>query len=112
MDDQNIKNAKKAADLALLQNKAKDFQDRSVALQNKIFTGTYQGVTIVMKGSHDIIEVRIDQSFYETSGKGQMEIAIMRCLTNLNNAVNNEIQQLQQEMQRELAEFQKENGTY
>ncbi len=112
MDDQNIKNAKQAANLALLQSKAKEFQDRGVALQNKIFTGTYQGVTIVIKGSHEIIEVRIDQSFYETSAKGQMEIAIMRCLTNLNNAINNEINQLQQEMQMQLAEFQKENGTY
>ena len=112
MDDQNIKNAKKAADLALLQNKAKDFQDRSVALQNKIFTGTYQGVTIVMKGSHDIIEVRIDQSFYETSGKGQMEIAIMRCLTNLHNAIVTDVEQLQKDVQSQLMEIEKSNGAY
>ena len=69
MDDENIKKAKQAASMALLQSKAKEFQEKTIALQNKIYQGTVQGISITMKGSHEVIEVRIDQSFYETSGK-------------------------------------------
>lgn len=112
MDDENIKNAKQAANMAILQTKAKEFQDKSIALQNKIYRGTVQGISIAMKGSHDVIEIHIDQSYYETSGKGAMEIAILRCLTNLNNAINADFSQLQQDMQNQLMEFQKENGAY
>ena len=112
MDDQNIKNAKQAANLALLQSKAKEFQEKTIALQNKIYQGTVQGISITMKGSHEVIEVRIDQSFYETSGKGTMEIAIMRCLTNLHNAIVTDVEQLQKDVQSQLMEIEKSNGAY
>ena len=112
MDDENIKKAKQAASMALLQSKAQEFQEKTIALQNKIYQGTVQGISITMKGSHEVIEVRIDQSFYETSGKGTMEIAIMRCLTNLHNAIVTDVEQLQKDVQSQLMEIEKSNGAY
>ena len=50
MDDENMKNAKRAADMVMLQNKARDFQDKMTALSNKEYQGRYQGIEIKMKG--------------------------------------------------------------
>lgn len=112
MDDENVKNAKQAADMALLQTKAKEFQDKANAQQNKIYQGTFQGITIAMKGSHEVIEVRIDQSFYETSGKGPMEIAILRCLTNLNHAIDEDVKAIQEELQTQINILRQNHGSY
>lgn len=114
MEDENIKRAKAATNFAMLQDKAKEFQDKSDALQNKVYQGTVQGVTIVMRGSHEVLEVKLDQNFYEISGKEGMEIAILRCLTNINNAIKLDQVQLQKEMQNELMALQRSanDGNY
>ena len=112
-EDENIKKSKQAVDLLMLQNKAKEFQERSNNLLNKNYQGRVQGVTITMKGNHDIGEIHIDQSFYETAGKGELEIAFIKCLSNLNTAINNEQQELQNELQKEIIMMQqKQNEEY
>ncbi len=107
-DDQT----KKAANLAAIQDKAREFQALSSELSNKTYQGFSQGISITMKGNHDVISVHIDQGFYETSGKGTMERAIHRCLANLNNAINADVEKLQKDMQQQLLELQMHNGTY
>lgn len=109
-EDENIKKSKQAVDLLMLQNKAKEFQERSNNLLNKNYQGRVQGVTITMKGNHDIVEIHIDQSFYETAGKGELEIAFIKCLSNLNTAINNEQQELQNELQNEIIMMQKKQN--
>ena len=42
MDDENMKNAKRAADMVMLQTKARDFQDKMIALSNKEHQGRNQ----------------------------------------------------------------------
>ena len=112
MADDFEKQAKEAANLAAIQDKAREFQTMSNQLAEKTYQGIHQGVTITMKGNHDVINVHIDQGFYETSSKGAMEMAFKRCLFNLNQAINTDVERLQKEMQEQLYELQMHGGTY
>ena len=107
MDDENMKNAKRAADMVMLQNKARDFQDKMTALSNKEYQGRYQGIEIKMKGDFTLINVHIDQSLYETGGKGQIEKAFFTLTNNLVNAIKQESEMMQKEFQEELMRMRK-----
>jgi DNA-binding protein YbaB len=107
MDEDN--NVKQQTDLFMLQQKAQDYQDKLNKLQNKEYQGKYQGVSIRQKGDGTILEVHIDQSFYETASKGQIEIAFFKLLNNLHTAVLNDQKSLQEELQMDIAAFQKDH---
>ena len=108
MDDENIKKSKEAVDLLMLQNKAREFQNKSNELQQKEYQGKFQGVSIKMKGDHTVFDVHIDQGFYETSSKGQMEKAIIALMNNLNNAIKQDQDDLQRELQGDIERMQKD----
>lgn len=107
-DDNNLKKAKQAVDMAMLQDKAKDYQEQMAALQNKEYQGRYQGLTIKIKGDFTLLDVKIDQGFYETAGKNQLEHAILALFMNLKNAISTEQNELQQKLQSELERMQME----
>lgn len=108
-DDQNLKKAKDAETYLMLQQKAKDYQDKLSALQNKEYQGRVFGVSISMKGSYEVFNVTIDQSFYETAGKEQIEKAFLTCLSNLHKAVESDQNTLRDELQSTITQFQKDN---
>lgn len=108
MDDENMKKSKDTVDLLMLQTKAREFQSKSNELQQKEYQGKYQGVSMKMKGDHTVFEVHIDQGFYETSGKGQMEKAIFTLLNNLNTAIKQDQDDLQKELQGDIERMQKD----
>lgn len=108
MDDENIKKSKEAVDLLMLQNKAREFQSKSNELQQKEYQGKFQGISIKMKGDHSVFDVHIDQGFYETSSKGQMEKAIISLLNNLNNAIKQDLDDFQREFQSDIERMQKD----
>ena len=117
MDDQNIKNAKQTTDMVMLQERAKRYQDKINELSNKVYKGKRQGISIDMKGNYEVTDFKIDQSFYETSSKTQMEQAIIICLTNLKRAIDLEAESIKNELQDDIRKMQtealkeKENGT-
>ena len=106
--DENLKKAKQAADLAVLQQKARDYQDKLQALMNKEYQGKFQGINVRMKGDFSLLDVNIDQSFYETAGKGQIERAILQLFNNLHKAVNADQELLKNELQLDINAIQKE----
>lgn len=114
MDDE-MKKAEQATRLAMIQDKAQEFQFQANELQKREYQGRVQGINIVMKGNFEVINVHIDQSFYETASKGQIEIAITKCINNLHVAVQNDMNALSDEFQNYIARVQKEsqqqNGT-
>jgi DNA-binding protein YbaB len=107
-NDENIKKAKQAADMVMLQQKARDYQDKLNSLMNKEYQGKYQGISIKMKGDFTLLEVNIDQSFYETASKGQIENGIRVLFTNLHNAIAADQDNLKQELQLDLSVLQKD----
>lgn len=117
MDDQNIKNAKQATEMAMLQEKARNYQSKMNELTNKVYTGRRQGINIEMKGNYEVVDIKIDQSFYETSSKLQMEQALIVCLTNLRRSIELDQESLKDELQNDITRMQvdamkdKENGT-
>lgn len=106
--DENMKKAQQATQMAMLQSKAKDYQDKLTALQNKEYQGKYQGLNIKMKGDHTLVNVSLDSTFYETASKGQIEKAILILLTNLNNAIRQDSENLQKEFQSDIERMQQE----
>lgn len=109
MDDENMKKSKQAVDFVMLQDKAREFQNKSNELQQKEYQGKYQGLTIKMKGDHSIVDCRIEQGYYETAGKGQLEKAITTLLTNLNTAIKQDQDDLQKELQGDIERMQKDS---
>lgn len=109
MDDENMKKNKQALELLMLQNKAREFQNKTQELQQKEYQGKFQGVFIKMKGDYSILDVRIEQGFYETAGKGQIEKAFTTLLNNLNNAVKQDQNDLQRELQGDIERMQKDS---
>lgn len=107
-DDENLKKAKQAADMVRFQQKAQDYQKKLDGLLNKEYQGKFQGISVKMKGDSSLIDVRIDQSFYETAGKGQIEKAIMSLFNNLQRAIQADQVALKQELQMDLDVLQKE----
>lgn len=106
-DDENIKNAEQAVKIAMLQDKAKEFQDKNQELQNKEYSGRYQGVNIVMKGTFEVVSIHIDQGYYETASKGQIELAFTKCLANLHEAVRTDIEDVTKQFQSDILRLQK-----
>lgn len=106
--DENLKKAKQAADLAVMQDKVRNYQQKLVDLQNKEYQGKYKGLSIRMKGSFEVVDVRIDQSFYETARKQEIEQAILITLNNLHQAVDDEQKDLQNQMTSDLQRIQAE----
>ncbi len=106
-NDENIKKAKQAVDMVMLQQKAKDYQDKQVALMNKEYQGKYQGISMKMKGDFTLLEVKIDQNFYETASKGQIEQAIFKLCSNLHGAISADLDVLKNELQMDLSFLQK-----
>ncbi len=109
MDDENMKKNKQALDLLMLQTKAREFQDKNNELQQKEYQGKYQGISIKMKGDHTVFDIHIDQGFYETAGKGQIEKAFLTLLGNLNNAIRQDQDNLQRELQGDIERMQKDS---
>ncbi len=112
-EDQNLKKAKQSVDMFMLQQKAKDYQDKMTALANKEYQGKYQGINIKMKGDSSILEVKIDQSYYETASKSQIEAGLLRLFNNLHGAILADQEILKNELQMDINAFQKDsyNGT-
>lgn len=106
--DENLKKAKQAADLAVMQEKARVYQQKLLDLQNKEYQGKYKGLNLRMKGNYEVIDVKIDQSFYETAGKQEIEQAILVAYVNLHRAIETEQKELQDEMTNELQRMQVE----
>ena len=71
MEDENIKKAKQAVEFTMMQERAKKLQEQFSALSNKVYKGKRQGINIQMKGDYQVLDITIDQSFYETSSKTQ-----------------------------------------
>jgi DNA-binding protein YbaB len=109
-DDKNLKNASSAVEMVMLQQKAKEYQDKVQALGNKEYQGRNQGVAVTMKGNYDVVDVHIDQAFYETAGKDKLEKAFLTVLTNLHRMIDMDQDQLKQELQMAIVALQKEAG--
>ena len=107
-NDENLKKAKNAADMVMLQQKARDYQDKLGKLMNKEYQGKYQGISIKMKGDYTLLDVSIDQSFYEMASKNQIEQGLMNLFRNLHNAVNADQDALKAELQLDLSALQKD----
>ncbi len=108
-EDENIKKSEQAVKLALLQDKAKEFQAKNQELQSKEYSGRVQGVNIVMKGTFEVISVHIDQTYYETASKGQIEIAFIKCLANLYEAVKTDIETVTKQFESDIMRMQKDS---
>lgn len=117
MEDENIKNAKQATEMAMLQERARKYQEKLTELSNKVYKGKRQGISIDMKGNYDVVDLKIDQSFYETSSKSQMEQAILVCLINLKRNIEQDQEVIKDELNNDIMKMQsdalkdKENGT-
>lgn len=105
-DDINLKKADQAAQYALIQERMATYRQKIVEVQNRDFQGRYQGISVKMNGNFDIVDVAIDQGYYETAGKSQLEKAILVCLSNLHNAIEQETKAITDQMQAEMARFQ------
>lgn len=108
MDDENRKKAKQATDRLMLQTKAKEFQDKLKDLSRKEYQGKFKGITVKRRGDFTLFSVSIDQGFYETAGKAQLETAIRSVRTNLHLAITGEREELKRNFQRDRDRFQKE----
>ncbi len=108
-NDENLKKAKQAADMVRLQQKAQDYQQKLNDLMNKEYQGKYQGINVKMKGDSTLLDVRIEQSFYETAGKGQIEKAILTLFNNLHNAIQADQNALREELQMDIDSLQREH---
>lgn len=108
-DDENLKKAKQAADMFKLQQKAKDYQDKVNQMNQRVYHGKCQGISADMKGDYSLIDVRIDQSYYETASKGQIEKNILQLFQNLKSAIKADEDALKSEIQDEIANLEKEH---
>ena len=103
--------------MVMLQDRARKYQEKLDELANKVYKGKRQGINIDLKGNFDIIDFKIDQSFYETSSKTQMEQAIIVCFTNLKRTIEQDQETLKNELNNDIMKMQsealkeKENGT-
>jgi DNA-binding protein YbaB len=107
-NDENLKKAKQAADMVRLQQKAQDYQNKLNDLMNKEYQGKFQGISVKMKGDSTLLDVRIEQSFYETAGKGQIEKAILTLFNNPHNAIQADQNALREELQMDIDSMQRE----
>ncbi len=113
MSEEDDKKEKQTADMLFMQNSAKEFQDKMQVLQNKEYTGKVQGISIKMKGSMEIIDVHIDQSYYETAAKGAIEIAIKKCINNIENSIAFDVNEAREKLNQDIERIRvNSNGDY
>lgn len=105
-DDINVKRARESADYVVLQERVEQYKAKLIDLQNKIYQGKYNGVSIQMKGDYTVINTSIDQSFYETASRNQLENSFLVCYTNLHSAITSEQKDVTEQMQNEISRFQ------
>lgn len=105
-DDINLKKAEQSAQYALMEQKMQEYRQKLIDMQNRIYQGKYQGVILKMKGDFNLIETTIDQNYYETASKAQLEKAILVCFTNLHSAIEQETKAITEQMQSEMSRFQ------
>jgi len=101
-NDKNLEKAKQAADMVRLQQKAQEFQSKLTELGNKEYQGKVQGITIKVKGDYTVLDVQINQDYYETASRSQMEGSILKLLVNLKNAITADQDLLRNELQMDL----------
>lgn len=106
MEDKNLERAKKSADAAVMQDRIKEYQDKLKDLQNKEYSGKYQGIKMVVNGDFRMQKVEINQAFYETCSKSQLETAILVCFSNIKEAIDSETRELSEQLQQEVMRFQ------
>ena len=114
MEDENRKKAKQAADRYLIQTKAKEFQEKIKELSRKEYQGKSKGIIVKRRGDYTLLSVSIDQGFYETAGKSQLETAFLTVRINLKGAIDSEREEIKSSFQRDRERLQKEamlNGT-
>lgn len=109
-NDENLKKAKQAADMVLMQQKAQEYQQKLNGLFNKEYTGKYQGISVKLKGDSTLLDVKIDQSFYETASKEQIEKGFLILFNNLHNAIQADQNMLKDELQLDINALQKQYG--
>lgn len=107
--DENIKKAKQATSYAMMQDKAREYQEKILSLRNKDYQSKYKGLSIKMKGDYQLTEVKIDQNFYETAGKQEIEQAILVAFSNLHRAIEDEQKELQDQMTSDIQRMQMES---
>lgn len=105
-EDENLKKASQSADYVMLQQRVEDYKAKLISLQNKIYAGKYQGINLKMKGNYTVIEDSIDQTYYETASRSQIEHALLICYTNLHQAIEAEQKEVTDQMQAEIARYQ------
>lgn len=105
-DDINLKKAEQSTQYAMMEQKMQDYRQKLVDLQNRIYQGKYQGVILKMRGDFNLVETTIDQTYYETASKAQLEKAILVCFTNLHNAIEQETKAITEQMQNDMSRFQ------
>lgn len=105
-EDKNLEKAKASADAAVMQDRIKEYQAKINDLQNKEYSGKYQGITIKMNGAYRMISVDINQAFYETCSKSQLETSFLICYCNIKDAIETEQKSLTDQLQQEMIRFQ------
>ena len=105
---------KQTADMLFMQNSAKEFQDKMQELQNKEYTGKVHGIYITMKGSMEIIDVHIDQNYYETASKGSIEMDVKKCVNNIEQSIGYDVNEARERLNKDMERIRvnNTNGDY
>lgn len=105
-EDKNLQRASKSAEAAVMQDRIKEYQTKIEDLQRKEYSGKYQGITLKMNGAMQLLGVEINQGYYETSSKSQLERAFLICFSNIKGAIDSEMNALREQLQQEVMRFQ------
>lgn len=105
-EDKNLEKAKASAEAAVMQDRIKEYQVKINELQSKEYSGKYQGITIKMTGAYRMLSVEINQAYYETCSKSQLENAYLICYSNIRDAIEVEQKALTEQLQQEMIRFQ------
>ena len=108
-EDKNLEKAKQSAQAAVMQDRIKEYQKKINDLSSKEYSGKYQGITIKMTGAYRMLSVEINQAFYETCSKSQLEMAFLVCYSNIKDAIEVEQKSLTDQLQQEMIRFQAES---
>ena len=91
-EDKNLQRASKSAEAAVMQDRIKEYQTKIEALK--------------MNGAMQLLGVEINQGYYETSSKSQLERAFLICFSNIKGAIDSEMNALREQLQQEVMRFQ------
>lgn len=106
MEDKNLEKARNSAEAAVMQDRIKEYQQKLKDLQAKEYSGKYQGIKLTLNGAFCMQKVEINQAFYETCSKSQLETAILVCYSNIKEAIDSEARELSEQLQQEMMRFQ------